>query len=282
MGYQIVLINSRTGVTEMGGICNCWYQLADVAVLLCAANNQNLDGTREVVSDFRSDAVLSLRNGRALEILVTPARIEQGCDPYKLNEFMDKFEEVFGSDGLPKRLADAGLSYRRLAMPYAPEFAIVERLLKETEIDGTPTRNSQKDIMASFETLTDALLLLCEGEQWAEKKQEALARLRGDTATTSSVADLTRRNAGFDVFIGAARDATDYAQDLLKQLKAADLSVAPIHAHSLVDTHRLIVAIDDQSRSGIFFRIPRPHREFSNQESFSKTFSATPASSASR
>ena len=49
-GYDVVLVDSRTGVTEMGGVCA--YQLADVAVLLCAPNYQNLEGTRDVVLDF--------------------------------------------------------------------------------------------------------------------------------------------------------------------------------------------------------------------------------------
>ena len=72
-GYDVVLVDSRTGVTEMGGVCA--YQLADVAVMLCAPNYQNLDGTFAVSRDFRSDAVLALRGGRPLELLVIPARL---------------------------------------------------------------------------------------------------------------------------------------------------------------------------------------------------------------
>ena len=38
--YDVALVDSRTGVTEMGGVCA--YQLADAIVLLCAANLQNI------------------------------------------------------------------------------------------------------------------------------------------------------------------------------------------------------------------------------------------------
>src|SRR5262249_27446570 len=39
---DVVLVDSRTGVTEMGGVCA--RQLADVVVAFCAPNTQNVDG----------------------------------------------------------------------------------------------------------------------------------------------------------------------------------------------------------------------------------------------
>ncbi len=39
---DIVLIDSRTGVTEMGGVCT--RQMADVVVSFCVPNAQNLSG----------------------------------------------------------------------------------------------------------------------------------------------------------------------------------------------------------------------------------------------
>jgi hypothetical protein len=66
-GYDVVLVDSRTGITEMGGICA--YQLADAAVLLCAPNYQNLRGTKAIADDFRSDSVRALRYGRLWRFL---------------------------------------------------------------------------------------------------------------------------------------------------------------------------------------------------------------------
>ncbi len=43
---KFVLIDSRTGVTEIGGICT--YQLADVVIMFCGANNQSIDGTLQI------------------------------------------------------------------------------------------------------------------------------------------------------------------------------------------------------------------------------------------
>src|SRR5208282_2265573 len=50
LGFDAVLIDSRTGVTEMGGVCT--RQLADVVVSFCAPNYQNLDGVARMSESF--------------------------------------------------------------------------------------------------------------------------------------------------------------------------------------------------------------------------------------
>ena len=206
-GYDIVLVDSRTGVTEMGGVCA--YQLADVAVLLCAPNYQNLDGTRAVVSDFRSDAVLALRQGRPLELLLLPARVEPSDEP-KRRSFFAELHRLFGSEALPRALADVGLDYERLAVPYEKELGIIERVVDEGAEGGT----THTAIRASFETLTDALLLLLPPDgRWTQLRSGALARLRGEAAGQGDAllqADATRRSAGADVFVIA--DSGDFAR----------------------------------------------------------------------
>lgn len=196
-GYDVVLVDSRTGVTEMGGVCA--YQLADVAVLLSAPNYQNLDGTRAVVNDFRSNAVTGLRYGRELQILVVPARIE--TDHPQKNEFFTALErEIPLSEGLPKAIADAGLDYRSLAIPYTPEFAVGDRLVGG---DTVPALSDTK-LTAAFERLADALTLLAEPESVLGRQQsEALARLGGVQIkkAVELVADTTRSSAGYDVFL---------------------------------------------------------------------------------
>ncbi|MBS1212727.1 MAG: hypothetical protein H6R26_1344 [Proteobacteria bacterium] len=226
-GYDAVLVDSRTGVTEMGGVCA--YQLADVAVLLCAPNYQNLDGTRAVVDDFRSDAVTALRQGRPLEILVLPARVEQS-DLEKRDQFLADFEEIFGTDGLPKVLADAGLGYRELAVPYQRELAIIERLADEAAATGT-VFSSQSTIHESFETLTDALVLLAEGERWKTLKRDALARLTGRPLDQDAapLADLSKRSAGYDAFIDYQAADADRVEALVQALTAAGLHVYTAH-----------------------------------------------------
>src|SRR5262249_15429769 len=46
--YDFVLIDSRTGITDSGGVCTI--QLPDILVFVVGANQQNLDGCSRVVS----------------------------------------------------------------------------------------------------------------------------------------------------------------------------------------------------------------------------------------
>jgi hypothetical protein len=125
--YDLVLVDSRTGVTEMGGVCG--YQLADTIVMLCAANHQNVNGTASMLRDFRSPAVEALRRDRALDIVVVPARIEQG-DPALLEEFFGRFDEAF-SMLVPPELDGRGIGFRDLTIPYEPLYAFEEQVVSD-------------------------------------------------------------------------------------------------------------------------------------------------------
>lgn len=216
-GYDVVLVDSRTGVTEMGGVCA--YQLADVVVLLCAPNYQNLEGTRDVARDFRSDAVLGLRAGRPLEILAVPARLEES-HPQR-DSFLDRFEDELGVEGLPMVLKAAGLDYRKLALPYLPEFAVEERLIGEGGA-------ADERVLTLFGRLADALTLLAEpASRLAAEQDKALARLRGaklDEAIPLE-ADTTRSSAGNDVFLDFAWADAEWAERLRGRLEEAGLRV---------------------------------------------------------
>jgi WD40 repeat protein len=233
-GYDAVLVDSRTGVTEMGGICA--YQLADVSVLLCAPNYQNIDGTRAVVDDFRSDAVMALRGGRPLEVLVLPARIEQ-MEPLVADardRFFNDFTRVFGTDGLPKALGDVGLDYRRLAVPYQPELSISELVMDDAAGASGARVASRTALGASFETLADALIVLGDGDRWSERswRRDAQARLRreGTGTLVAPVADLSKREAGYDALVYSSWGDTWELQQFAAALSARRLNIQTLTA----------------------------------------------------
>ena len=191
--YDLVLVDSRTGVTEMGGICS--YQLADQVVMLCAANRQNVRGTRNVAEDFLSTPVMSRRKHRGLDLLVVPARIEQR-DPALLEEFLTRFESTF-SDVVPARLTERGVSVRGLMIPYQPEFAFEERVITD------PSRGAQRaDIGGAFLELARAIVLLApEGS--------AIAKLAAtmDQGPATVAYDVTTRFGGYDVHLAGNAEA---------------------------------------------------------------------------
>jgi hypothetical protein len=216
-GYDVVLVDSRTGVTEMGGVCA--YQLADVAVLLCAANYQNLEGTRDVARDFRSESVRALRRGRPLEIVAVSARIE--AQHAERAAFLGRFRDELGVEGLPMELARAGLDYEKLAIPYLPAYAVAERLAGDVQLD-----LSGGGGVDAFRRLADALTLLApESSRLHGLRAAALGRLQGDDVATPDglLADTTRGSAGYDAFVDFGADDFAIAAQIAGALESGGL-----------------------------------------------------------
>jgi len=226
--YDVVLVDSRTGVTEMGGVCT--YLLADAIVMLCAANHQNVEGTRDVALDFRSESVRKLRQDAPLDLVIVPARIEQD-DPALLERFFERFGCFFRQDE-PAAFNEAGLSFRELTLPYQPEFAFEEIVVSDPQ-----RREERRRIGNAFELLANALTLLARpGEKLASQREQALAAIpaqlgraeAGSAPAGAAVAthfDPTLRFAGYDVFLSAGEIDQDIAAAIADAFQAEGLSV---------------------------------------------------------
>jgi hypothetical protein len=91
----LILVDSRTGVTEIGGVCV--YQLADIVVMFCAANQNNLNGTTIMAEAFSRPLVQELRGDRPLSILPVPSRIAENEEVVATNDFINDFTQAVGS-----------------------------------------------------------------------------------------------------------------------------------------------------------------------------------------
>jgi len=163
---DVTLIDSRTGVAEMTGVCT--RQLADVVVTLCAPNDQNLDGVAEMARSFVRPDLLKARGGRALLQIMVPARID-------LSEGrpVDLFEERFHAnlDGyLPDAFTRVDTNFGKLRIPYISAYAYSERLAIGSP-DGVKTLQEAYEALA----LHIALLASPEGEL-KQKCSQALQR----------------------------------------------------------------------------------------------------------
>ncbi|MDT7777967.1 MAG: hypothetical protein QOC99_479 [Acidobacteriota bacterium] len=130
---DVVLIDSRTGVTEMGGVCT--RQLADVVVSFVAPNGQNLDGVATMVESFRRKEVLQSRrkwedvstsSDGALKIVIVPARVETS-EVEERNKFEKRFRQQ--SDKLPAVFQNVNSSFWDLKIPYISYYAYNEKLV---------------------------------------------------------------------------------------------------------------------------------------------------------
>src|SRR3954471_23244992 len=100
--FDVVLIDSRTGVTEMGGICT--RQMADAVVAFCAPNHQNVDGVDRIVQSLDTSAARTARFNRTLDVLVIPTRVDDS-EAGLLGEFSEVFRARFEDDNrLPEGL----------------------------------------------------------------------------------------------------------------------------------------------------------------------------------
>jgi hypothetical protein len=85
---DVVLIDTRTGVTEMGGVCT--QHIPDAVASFCAPNYQNIDGMARVVSDLNRAEVKEVRGDRHVDVMVVPTRIDDS-ESDRLGDFSQLF-----------------------------------------------------------------------------------------------------------------------------------------------------------------------------------------------
>jgi hypothetical protein len=145
---NIVLVDSRTGVTEMGGVST--RQLADVVVCLCAPNRQNLHGLVDMIRSFQRQALIEVR-GRRLEVVAVPARIENS-EISLLNRFSSEFINRL-DQFTPVVFKNARRTFWDLRIPYVPRYAYSETLAVGVE-------DAAGDLELAYKNLASHLLLL--------------------------------------------------------------------------------------------------------------------------
>ncbi|HBB96384.1 MAG TPA: hypothetical protein DC054_13435 [Blastocatellia bacterium] len=163
---DVVLIDSRTGVTEMGGVCT--RQLADIVVSFVVPNAQNLGGVYDMTKSFGRDEIVEKRQ-RSLDTVIIPSRVD-------ISEVNDRkaFEDQFRAtldEFTPPAFRSVNSSFWDLAIQYVPKFAYREQL----------AINDQRvpELEKAYKKLTVHLALLAQGpsgERVRDKCQNELQR----------------------------------------------------------------------------------------------------------
>jgi formylglycine-generating enzyme required for sulfatase activity len=198
----IVLIDSRTGVTEMGGVCT--RQMADVVVIFSAPNLQNLEGMTEMAASFRRSK-LDEKRGRTAQIVMVPTRIDN-FNPTRINLFQQEFSKAT-NDFTPPVFKTLKTQFWNLKIPYTPSYAYDESLAI-----GDP--NTDKDLEESYKRLAAHLAVLA-------KPQSALRR-----QMSSEIGRIFGRLLP-SVFILYGPGDRPQAQSLRARLEAVNISVWP-------------------------------------------------------
>lgn len=165
--YDYVLVDSRTGITDIGGICTI--QLPDVLVLMFTATEQSLNGIVEVAAEAQTAQWDLPFDRTSLTCLPIPSRFDSS-EEFKISrQWLDRFSEDLKDiydDWLPRSVkrerflevtkiphysyfsfgeklpvieqgttdpAGLGYAYENIATVILDEFESVERLLKNRD-----------------------------------------------------------------------------------------------------------------------------------------------------
>jgi MinD-like ATPase involved in chromosome partitioning or flagellar assembly len=126
--FEFVLIDSRTGVTDIGGICTV--HLADMLVLLFTTNRSSTEGALDIVERARKAQSRLPLDRRRLLALPVPARDESRTEYRSAMKWRNRFAEQFGElyrDWLPSgKTAHDAIDLLRI--PYVPYWSFGEQL----------------------------------------------------------------------------------------------------------------------------------------------------------
>lgn len=147
---DILLIDSRTGVTEQGGICT--HHLADLVVVLTAANDLNMDGARWMARALADPGLPARRGGRPLHVLPVASRIEQTAQRDELVGFRREFLQAFGAQ-IGQVVDDAEAFALASEIPYMPFYAFHERVVARE-----PDTEREQKLHAAYKTLAEAVV----------------------------------------------------------------------------------------------------------------------------
>ncbi|HEV3197595.1 MAG TPA: hypothetical protein VGZ73_06795, partial [Bryobacteraceae bacterium] len=126
--YDFVLVDSRTGVTDIGGICTV--HLADILVLLFTTTDSSMEGAADILERARrAQSHLPVDRGRLLAVPV-PARDESRTEYKRAAEWNEKFAKRFSElywDWLPSGTTPHD-AIDLLRIPYVPYWSFGEPL----------------------------------------------------------------------------------------------------------------------------------------------------------
>jgi cellulose biosynthesis protein BcsQ len=142
--YDYVLIDSRTGLSDVADICTI--ELPDVLTVCFTLSDQSIEGAADVARQIRGRY-----RDRNIRVLPVPMRIEDG-EKSKLDVGRSLARTTF--EGFPTGLSQeaAALYWATVEVPYKPFYAFEETLATFGDDPGSPT-----SLLSSFERITESV-----------------------------------------------------------------------------------------------------------------------------
>ncbi|MGI5398387.1 tetratricopeptide repeat protein [Streptomyces sp. CA-135486] len=213
--YDLILVDSRTGITDAGGICTA--QVPDVLVFAFTANQQNIDGVLDIVQ--RSMAArddLPYDRPRLLTIPLL-SRFDAQTE-YELGEMWRR--KLAKNKILKKRLRDwipkgtpIDEMLQRLTIPYFPIWSFGESLPVITETHSYPDQ-------VSYSIATLAALL-------ARRLHDVRLFLENRDSYVATAVQGAKRDYASDVFLSYSSTTAELARRLIPMLSERQITTYP-------------------------------------------------------
>jgi septum formation inhibitor-activating ATPase MinD len=169
VGFDYVLIDSRTGHTDVGGICT--RQLPDAVIVMFVPNEQNIDGLKPIVEGIRAQ---NKKYAKPITLHFCPSNVPDLDDEKQiLSTLLDDAEKKLGYEYKPASIIQ---NYGSLEILTQAAFALSRpnsRLTKEYDALRTSI------IAANFTDREGAIVALKRMPailEWARKNQKAKKR----------------------------------------------------------------------------------------------------------
>ena len=155
--YDLILVDSRTGITDIGGLCAA--QLPDLLVLTFTASYQSLEGATEVARRAATTRDKMPIDRGGFEVLPIPCRIHVGDEDRLEQEWMDRFASLLDSQFQPwkSREIEVGEYLAHLKVREQARWSFGEQLPVRSEDHDDPSRVSYA--FASAAALIDQRLV---------------------------------------------------------------------------------------------------------------------------
>jgi MinD-like ATPase involved in chromosome partitioning or flagellar assembly len=136
--YDVVLIDSRTGLSDTGGICTI--QLPDIVVLMFTPNHQSLYGARDVARLALAARQLLAYDRSRLSVVPLPSRFSSSTELRESEEWLKRSAEAmaeFYEDWIPTWTTPRDI-VERLKVPQIDYFGFGEKLAVAEHGTGDP------------------------------------------------------------------------------------------------------------------------------------------------
>jgi cellulose biosynthesis protein BcsQ len=217
--YDLVLVDSRTGITDIGGICTV--HLPDVLVLVFTANEQSLRGVKEVARMAEAQRSKLPLNRAGLLTLPVLARFDARGQDDLAKDWLRRIADEL--EGMYEGWLDAEISPRQFLevsrIPYFSLWTFGERLAVLEERDNDPEG-------ISYHLATIAALVargLEDGAQLCRSRDSYVEVARGlrafvERADPSSAFE-------YDYYVSYAKSYVELARQVATELRSAGYRV---------------------------------------------------------